>query len=233
MCPRSDHRYIVAGTKPWSRRVYDDVISKYPGEWHFIDRRDDLDRGRVAAIGPAFIFFLHWSWRVPLEIISAYSCVAFHMSAVPYGRGGSPLQNLILRGHRATKLSALRMVDVLDAGPVYLAEPLSLEGSAEEIYLRASRLAADMIARMTSEDLVPQPQRGEPTVFRRREPSESEIGNCGDLDALFDFIRMLDAETYPRAFLTHGGFRYEFSRVVRRHGHLVADVKITGADPKW
>jgi methionyl-tRNA formyltransferase len=38
---------------------------------------------------------------------------------------------------------------------------------------------------------------------------------------------MLDAEGYPRAFLEHGGFRYEFNRGVLYDGRIEADVRIT------
>ncbi len=37
-----------------------------------------------------------------------------HMTDVPYGRGGSPLQNLIARGHTSTKLTAMRMTAEVD-----------------------------------------------------------------------------------------------------------------------
>ena len=40
------------------------------------------------------------------------------MTDLPYGRGGSPLQNLIVRGHKETKISAIKVVKELDAGPV-------------------------------------------------------------------------------------------------------------------
>ena len=60
----------------------------------------------------------------------------FHMTDVLYGRGGSPLQNFIIRGHKETKLTAMKCVKELDAGPVYLKEFLSLLGNAEEIYMR-------------------------------------------------------------------------------------------------
>lgn len=32
----------------------------------------------------------------------------FHMTNFPYGRGGSPLQNLMKRGHHTTTITALR-----------------------------------------------------------------------------------------------------------------------------
>jgi methionyl-tRNA formyltransferase len=200
-------KYLVVSSRPWNKTVFDSTISNYPGEWVYLDDPRRLTLEYLERIKPRYVLFLHWSWKVPAEIINNCECVCFHMTDVPYGRGGSPLQNLIARGHRRTKLTALRMVEDLDAGPVYLKEDLCLEGNAEEIYIRASYLSARMIRRIIEEQLVPQPQEGEPVVFKRRKPRESRISELSDLQALHDFIRMLDAEGYPKAFLEHGGFR--------------------------
>lgn len=228
MCQsKSCYSYIVVGSKPWNKRVFDEVISKLPGEWHFISSPNELTIEYVKNINPRYIFFLHWSWKVPDDIIDNYECVCFHMTDVPYGRGGSPLQNLIIRGHRHTKLSALRMTHDFDAGPVYLKEDLCLMGNAEEIYIRATYLSAEMIKRIIREQPEPVPQTGEPTIFKRRKPEESEIPSIGSLEALYDFIRMLDAEGYPYAFLKYKGFRYEFRRAALYDGRIVADVIIT------
>jgi methionyl-tRNA formyltransferase len=224
--------YVVAGAKPWNRRVFDEVIAGYPGTWHFVSQPDELSPEKVSSLAPRYIFFLHWSWRVPLEIVNNYECVCFHMTDVPYGRGGSPLQNLIVRGHRHTKLTALRMAEDFDAGPVYLKEDLCLEGNAEEVYIRASYLSAQMIRHIIEEQPVPQPQVGEAVIFKRRKPHESRIPELPSLQALHDFIRMLDAEGYPWAFLEHAGFRYEFSRAALYDGRIIADVKITPVEGK-
>ena len=175
---------------------------------------------------PAVHIFLHWSWKVPDEIINDYECECFHMTDFPYGRGGIPLQNLVIRGHRHSKLTALRMTQDIDAGPVYLKEDLCLEGNAEEIYIRAAYLAAEMIKCIIKDQPTPVPQVGEPTVFKRRKPEESEIPELDSLQALYDFIRMLDAEGYPRAFIGYRGFLYEFSRAALYDGRIVADVTI-------
>ncbi len=228
--PKRDKRYLVLGSKPWNRHIFDEVLSPLPGQWHYIGAREELDLARVQEMSPRFIFFLHWSWKVPDEIIEQFECVCFHMTDVPYGRGGSPLQNLIARGHRETKLTALRMSSEFDAGPVYMKESLSLEGGAEEIYLRAVRLSAGMIQRMIQREPKPVPQQGEPVTFKRRKPEESEICEQDSLEHLFDHIRMLDAEGYPHAFLEHGGFRFEFSRPALYDGRIVADVKITSTE---
>jgi methionyl-tRNA formyltransferase len=224
-------RYIVAGCKSWHRRVFGEVLSKLEGEWHYVGEREQLSLENIRALRPRYAFFLHWSWKVPPEILDEVECVCFHMTDVPYGRGGSPLQNLIVRGHRNTKLTALRMTSEFDAGPVYLRRNLSLEGGAEEIYLRACTLSADMIKQIVQDEMQPLPQTGEPVNFRRRKPEESRIAKLDSLEQLHDFIRMLDAEGYPRAFLSHAGYRFEFSRSALYDGRIVADVQIT-VEPK-
>ena len=223
----NDNAYIVAGCKNWNKRVFDEIIFSYPGNWFFVDTKAGLSK-KIEECNPRYIFFLHWSWIVPQEIVENQECVCFHMADVPYGRGGSPLQNLIVRGHKETKMTALRMVKELDAGPVYFKENLSLcGGSAEEIYIRASYLSAKMIKRIIKEDIIPEPQDGEAVLFQRRKPEESEIENFSSLEELFDFIRMLDAEGYPGACLLNKGFKFEFSRASLYDGKLLADVKIT------
>jgi methionyl-tRNA formyltransferase len=224
---QSPKRYLVAGCKPWHRRVFDELLSCLEGEWRYVGGREQLSLESVRQLRPRYAFFLHWSWKVPTEILEEIECVCFHMTDVPYGRGGSPLQNLIVRGHRDTKLTALRMTPELDAGPVYLKEDLSLAGGAEEIYLRASALSADMIRQIVLEEPRPYRQTGEAVNFKRRKPEESRIENMDSLEKLHDLIRMLDAEGYPRAFLTHAGYRFEFSRSALYDGRIVADVQIT------
>src|SRR5947208_7349301 len=178
-------KYIVVATHPWNKRLFEVAISRYPGDWWYVDNPANLTLDWVKSVAPRYIFFLHWSWKVPAEIVKEYECVCFHMTDVPYGRGGSPLQNLIVRGHRHTKLTALRMVEEFDAGPVYLREGLCLEGSAEQIYIRASELSARMIKRIIDEQIAPVPQKGEPTIFNRRKPDESEIPPASELQTVY------------------------------------------------
>jgi methionyl-tRNA formyltransferase len=219
--------YLVLGCKPWNRRLFDEELSHLPGRWVFADDPASLTPDVVREIGPSYIFFLHWSWKVPDEIVKQFRCVCFHMSDVPYGRGGSPLQNLIARGHRHTKLTAMSMTEEWDAGAIYGKESLSLEGGAEEIFLRAGRLSASMIRRIVVDEPKPLPQTGKIVQFKRRTPAESEVREPASLEDLFDFIRMLDADGYPHAFLNHLGLRFEFSRAALYDGRIMADVTIT------
>jgi methionyl-tRNA formyltransferase len=119
------------------------------------------------------------------------------------------------------------MTGEIDAGPVYLKEELSLEGPAQEIYLRASELAARMIQRILLEKPTPRPQEGDIVEFRRRTPEESAIPPLHSLGALYDYVRMLDAEGYPRAYIELEGLRYEFSNARLSGKQLRADVRVT------
>lgn len=207
--------YVVAATKPWNAGAFQRRTPALRGNWHFIGRQDELTPSHIASLSPRYVFFPHWSWRVPAAILDAFECICFHMTDVPYGRGGSPLQNLIVRGHTSTMLTALRMVEEFDAGPVYLKRPLSLAGRAEDIFLRAADLTYDIIAEIIATEPVPIPQAGEAVVFRRRTPEQSRLPwekQPGEMSiaGLYDFIRMLDAPTYPKAFVELGAWRLEF-----------------------
>jgi len=189
-------------------------------------RREDLDEQVLASFDPAFVFFPHWSWKIPSAIHDRFECVIFHMTDLPFGRGGSPLQNLIVRGIEATQLSALRCVEELDAGPVYLKRPLSTLGSAEEVFLRAAALIEQMIVEIVNCRPAPQPQQGEAVIFERRTPTQGDLRQAATLAQAYDLIRMLDAEGYPPAFVDVGPLRLEFARASRRAGEVAADVRI-------
>lgn len=187
----------------------------------------NLNEARLAAIAPRFIFFPHWSHLIPAEIYERWECVIFHMTDLPFGRGGSPLQNLIARGACETRISALKCVGALDAGPVYLKAPLSLHGTAQEIFLRATDTIEDLIVRLLQESITPEAQTGEPTVFRRRTRKDGEISGLASLAQIHDWIRMLDADGYPSAYLEVGEWCLEFSRASLRGDEILADVRIT------
>ena len=218
--------YVVAGRHPWNREAFEARVGDLPGTWVYVADRDDLTEERLAELDPRYVFFLHWSWIVPDAITERWECVCFHMTDVPFGRGGSPLQNLILRGLTSTRLTALRMCGELDAGPVYAKVPLSLEGRAEDIYRSATEASLDLAARLAATEPQPVPQEGEVVTFERRRPEQSELPATADPRALYDFIRMLDADGYPRAFVRHGDVRLELSHARLEDDRVVATVTI-------
>ncbi len=192
-----------------------------------IREKDELTKEKLSDISPDFVFFPHWSWIIPRDIHEQFNCVIFHMTDLPFGRGGSPLQNLIARGIYESKLSAIACSKDLDAGPVYLKKEISLYGSAEEIFCRAAKLMEEMIPEIVQTRRQPQAQVGEPTLFTRRRREDGDISTLASLEKIHDYIRMLDADGYPNAFLRVGDIKFEFVRSRLSHDHIYADVRIT------
>jgi len=227
----SDTHYIVASHKQWHIDVFHERVSRYSGHWHLITEPEELTLQLIEKIQPRYIFFPHWSYKVADNILEAAECVCFHETDLPFGRGGSPVQNLIKLGHNETVVSALLMTNELDAGPVYLKHPLSLLGTAQAIYERSADTIADMIQLMTTQTIKPDAQKGDVTVFKRRSPEQSVIDeSITDISALYDHIRMLDADTYPKAFIDLGQFRIEFDSATLVDGSLETSARIIQRD---
>ncbi len=216
----------IASSRPWNHATADRLAERTGIDFVRVDDRSQMTVEYLAERGVNVLFVLHWSWIIPPTLFEAVECVIFHMTDLPYGRGGSPLQNLIQRGHDSTVISALRCVRELDAGPIYMKKPLSLLGSAEEIFLRADRVIEEMIVEWLETRPEPQPQEGEVTTFTRRRDADGDLSSASSLDEAYDFIRMLDAEGYPRAYLDVGGLRIRFSRASRKADSILADVEI-------
>jgi len=217
--------FIFASCKPWHRPMFERVSSKVDSQWFYVSNPEEMSIA-IKTFNPRFIFFLHWSWIVPEEIWSKFECVCFHMTDLPYGRGGSPLQNLILAGHEQTMLTALRMVREVDAGPVYAKCLMKLDGSAEEIYVRAGELSIQLIEWMIKDHPKPTQQEGEVVLFKRRKPEQSILPNEGGLTNMYDFIRMLDAEGYPSAFIKHGPYVIRFRKSRIEGDCVIAEAEI-------
>ena len=231
--PSERQNVLVLSSRPWNSAMANRLNLRLDQKVQIISSPAKLRLEVVAEIDPQWIFVPHWSQLIPESIWGRWPTVIFHMTDLPYGRGGSPLQNLIQRGHSTTTLTALRCAAGLDAGDVYMKQPLDLHGSAEEIFLRTDELIEEMIERIVNEKPKAVPQQGNPEVFSRRTPAQSNLSHCeeGSLTAWYDQIRMLDATDYPHAFLEVHGMRLEFRRVSKRNDGLYADVRIFPTSP--
>ena len=194
----------------------------------FINKKEDLVHENLIKYNPEYIFFPHWSYIIPKEIFENFKCIIFHMTDLPFGRGGSPLQNLLERKIYKTKISAIKCADVLDGGDIYLKRDLDISyGSAQEIYIRAADIISEMIDEIIMNNPQPIPQTGKVVEFKRRIPEQSDISRLDDLETVYTYIRMLDAPEYPRAYIKQNGLKYEFYDAKWVNNTLQAQVKIT------
>ena len=220
-------RYVLLCEKEWHLGLFEKLKENFPDdEWILIQNKQDFKNEKLSIIKPKTIFIPHWSNFISRHIFLNYKCILFHMTDLPYGRGGSPLQNLIINGHEQTKISAIKVTDGIDEGPIYLKKKLDLSGSAKDIFSRSSNIIFQMICMIIDENIIPVPQKGESTIFKRRNPKQSDISKLDDLNIIYDYIRMLDCDGYPNAFIDLNGVRYEFSNVKNLKNSLEANVRI-------
>jgi methionyl-tRNA formyltransferase len=219
--------YLILSEKIWHQDLTKKLSQKIEANWLLINKKEDFNLQKLQELQPDKIFIPHWSYIIPSLIYERFECIVFHMTDLPYGRGGSPLQNLIVRGHQQTKITALRVVKELDAGDIYLKKDLPLFGTAQEILIRATAVIEEMIVQIIAQDLNPKPQEGVPTFFKRRKPEDGQISDLKTIEQVYDYIRMLDADTYPKAFIELENFRLEFSRASwQADKSIIADVRI-------
>jgi len=226
--PSQKRHLLLLSSRPWNSALVDRLSRRLDFSLESITTPAQLTPAAVAAINLQWIFVPHWSHLIPELIWGPWPTVIFHMTDLPYGLCGNPLQKLIQRGHSSTILTALRCGAGLDAGNVYFKQPLSLCCIAEEIFLRADGLIGQIIERIVLGEPMATPQQGEPVLFSRRSPAQSNLAGCpkGDLGAWYDQIRILDAEGYPHVFLEAHGMRLEFRWVCQRSDGLHTDVRM-------
>ena len=222
-------KIIIAAIKSWNINNARKLRNKFKNKYStiIITDKKDLNYKNIRQIGPKYIFFPHWSWIIPAKIYEGFECVVFHMTDLPFGRGGSPLQNLIARGIYKTKISAIRVVEGIDAGPVYLKKGLDLEGSASQIFKKASKIIfEDMIPHILNRQPEPVLQKGKVVNFKRRTVAEGNMGKLKNIKEIYDYIRMLDAEGYPQAFIETPYFKVEFFNAALKGECVTANVRI-------
>ena len=195
--------YIFCAYRDWAIKLFEKLSKKY-NNIILVTSQKKLTYNFVKKQNPEFIFFPDWSWIVPEKIVTNFKCICFHESDLPKFRGGSPIQNQIIRGIKKTKTTAFLMSKGIDEGEILLKENLSLSGSLDDIFSRMINNDFKMIQKIIQGDFKLQKQKGKPTIFKRRTPAESELKSLDkSLYHLYDFIRMLD-DPYPNAFVKHG-----------------------------
>lgn len=125
---------IIVSNKEWHRKYIKEITTRTNKDVIYIDDKECITYDYLHKLQPEWVFFPHWSYIIPAEVYANMNCVIFHMTDLPFGRGGSPLQNLIARGIYETKLSALKCTAQLDAG-IYISNNLYLYGERQRKYI--------------------------------------------------------------------------------------------------
>jgi len=217
--------YIFCAYRPWAIELFE-KLTKNNTDFILIKNPKKLTYKFVAKINPKFIFFPDWSWIIPENIVNNFECICIHESDLPKFRGGSPIQNQIIRGIKKTKSTAFLMNNELDAGSILLKRVLSLEGSLDQIFKRMIENDYKIIHQIMNGKYNLKKQTGKPTLYKRRTPKQSELKNLNYSKLyLYNFIRMLD-DPYPNAFIKIGKKKIVFKSAKFNGKKLSCEVEI-------
>jgi methionyl-tRNA formyltransferase len=137
---------------------------------------------RLEAAAPDAIAVVAYGRILPAAILELprLGCVNVHASLLPKYRGASPIQAAIAAGDAETGVVTMRVVEELDAGPLYLGKtvaigPRETAGElSERLAVAGGKLLVETLRGLEAGALSPSPQRGEPSFCRpiRREDGE-------------------------------------------------------------
>ena len=194
----------------------------------FLKKKKDLNLKFLNKKKPDIIFFQHWNYLVKREIFQNYLCIGFHTSPLPYGRGGSPVQNMIVRNFKKTQLCSLKLTKKIDSGPIYMKKEISLKGTGEKIFLNIYRSILDMIFQIEKKIPIAKNQTGKAVYFKRRKPTDGNLLISKNTNEIFNLIRMLDINflNYPKAFIENKKIIFKFKNARLKKNKVVAEVDI-------
>ncbi|GHV82958.1 hypothetical protein AGMMS50212_02980 [Spirochaetia bacterium] len=199
-------KIACVGYRDWTLKIYNEIIRCCP-EHEYLRFNDvkEYDAKRIFEFNPDFILYYGWSEKVGEEIFSKYKSVVLHISPLPKYRGGSPIQNQIIRCETKSAVTLFFIDGGIDTGDIIAQGEISLAGHLFEIFDRIIDVGICLTLKMLSGDYKPRKQNNaEATSFKRRTPEESEI-TLDELQNkeglyLYNKIRMLE-DPYPNAFI--------------------------------
>ena len=197
-------------------------------KFFFIIKKKDFNLKKIKKINPNLIFFPHWSDKVDKSIFQNYNCIGFHSTPLPYGRGGSPIHNMVLRNFKKTKICAFKIVPELDAGPIYLKENLSLVGDGHEIFQKMYIKIFIMISKLIYKLPKSKIQTGKVTKFKRLNKMNSKINAEKKIRDIYNLIRILDMRdvVYENAFIRLKKLKISFKEAKIKNNKITSKVLI-------
>ncbi len=192
------------------------------------DRRERHEVELVETVaqlsGGDLLFLISCGEIVGPDVRARYrASLVAHASDLPRGRGWSPLVWQIVEGRDEIAVTLLEAADPVDSGAIWHQVHLAFAGHELVDEIHAALFAAELELMDHAVDhldtIVPRPQAGPPSHYRRRTPEDSRLDPERSLAGQFNLLRVADPDRYP-AFFEYLGHRYEVSiRKVDRHEH--------------
>lgn len=214
---------VISKDNVWTRKLLNLLYEEeYDCAYTSICSKELIDD-----INPDWVFFFHWSEIVPKEIYNNHKCVVIHTGRLPKDRGGSPLQNQILKGITNTRVNAIEMKEQVDSGGIYHSIPITLQGNITDIWLSIAIITRKLINYCVTVNPEPISQNGTPQTYKRIKDNQLKFNSTKDISDIYDQIRMVDDDSYPSPYIQIEGYKIEFSRAKINNNNIIADVRIS------
>lgn len=170
-----------------------------------------LVRSRTELTTGDFLFLISCSELIKPEHRKNYRhSLVLHASDLPKGRGWSPHVWEIVGGHRTITLSLLEAEDKVDTGRIWLKCEIPVARTAlwDEVnhllFDAEIRLMNKAVERYEHIKAYPQSLNIEPTYYRKRTPSDSQLDPYLSISDQFNLMRICDPTRYPAWFELYG-----------------------------
>ena len=163
--------------------------------------------------GDILLILSYWDLLSDEALSKHVHNLVVHESALPEGKGWSPLTWQVLEGKSKIPISLFEAVKKADAGDIYLQAQVRLEGHELIDGIRSLQaqatfdLCQDFVEQYPQIVATKQAQSGEETFYPRRGPKDSCLDPEQSLSDQFNLLRVVDNESYP-AFFEHNNHRY-------------------------
>lgn len=130
-----------------------------------------------------------------------------HESALPYGKGWSPLTWQVLEGKCKIPITLFEAVEAVDSGLIYAQDVIELNGNEllTEIKHKQGLKTIDLILMFINNfPMKGKKQEGKETFYRKRISKDSELDVHKSIAEQFNLLRISDNERYPAHFYFNG-----------------------------
>jgi methionyl-tRNA formyltransferase len=131
---------------------------------------DDNARERIAAVRPDAVVLCAFGALVKNPLLSDFDILNIHPSLLPRWRGAAPVERSIMAGDAETGVSIMRLVEDLDAGPVYAQarEPIRDDDTYGSLAARLEPLSVDLLTDVLARGPAPEPQPEDDVTYAEK-----------------------------------------------------------------
>ncbi|MDC3122635.1 formyltransferase family protein [Alphaproteobacteria bacterium] len=196
---------LILSEKQWGYRVYKRLKKNYPNlNYSFCDNSKNLQK-KIDDINPSKVFVLHWGKLISKDLLDQTTFIGFHSSDLPSFRGGSPLQNQIIRGYEKTVITCFFLNKKIDDGKYIIKKKLNLKGSLNDIFKDIEIITFNIISNLASKKKISNKKlnknkiRG--SIYSRLTKSDLNLNKYEDIEKIYNVIRMVDHPEYDNAYV--------------------------------